>query len=86
MRASAVPITFAGRAGPDYETGRLATGLGIALALVALATGIAVTGEWRPPQEASTPAMDDAEYADLDAMVAAQDAAERDARPPPDGA
>lgn len=74
VRALTPPISFAGRAGPDYDNSQLVIGLGIAALLLALAAWWMVTGEWAPPQEAAATALDEAEYADLDAMVAAQDA------------
>ncbi len=76
VRAATVPITFAGRAGPEYDITRLTTGLGVAALLLALALWLMVSGEWGPPQEADASALEDAVYADLDAMVAAQDARE----------
>lgn len=84
VRAVTVPITFAGRAGPEYDSTRLAVGIGAAAALLLLAGWWMVTGEWEPPQEAAATALDEAEYADLDAMVAEQDAREFAGRPSPD--
>jgi hypothetical protein len=76
VRAATVPISFAGRAGPEYDPTRLATGLGVAALLLVVALWLMVTGEWRPPQEADASALEDADYADLDAMVADQEARE----------
>lgn len=84
VRAATPAVTFAGRAGPEYDRTRLASGLGIAVALVALAIWWMTTGEWDPPQEAAARDLEAAEYADLDALVAAQEEREKPTAVSPD--
>lgn len=64
----APPATLGFAAGPkaDYDAGRVAAGVTIALALVALAGWLILTTDWRPPPESDSSAIDDADYADLD--------------------
>jgi hypothetical protein len=68
--ASAVPIRFPAGASASYDTGRLATGLGLALALAAFAVVIAVTTDWTKPTEADAP---DLEGADLQTSASLDD-------------
>ena len=70
-RAPVVPISFAGPPGADYDPRQLALGLGLAAALVAIATWLILRTDWAPVGEAAAPEIDDAEYADLDAIIAA---------------
>lgn len=67
----AEPVAFAQRPGARYARERLAG----ALALLALALGSASwlvrRTDWSPVGEAAAPEIDEAEYADLDALVAA---------------
>jgi hypothetical protein len=70
-RAPVVPISFAGPPGADYDPRQLALGLGLAAALVAIATWLIFRTDWSPVGEAAAPQIDDAEYADLDAIIAA---------------
>lgn len=70
-RAPVVPISFAGRGGAAYDPLRLALGLAIAAILVAIAAGLIFRTDWSPVGEAAAPEIDDAEYADLDAIIAA---------------
>jgi hypothetical protein len=70
-RAPVVPISFAGRGGASYDAGRLALGLGIALLLIAIAAWLILRSDWSAVGEAAAPEIDDAEYADLDAIIAA---------------
>jgi len=70
-RISVARITFAPPAGAGYDSGRLAAGIGIAIGLLAVAVWLVAATDWSPPGEAATPDLDGAQYADLDAMVAA---------------
>jgi hypothetical protein len=70
-RAPVVPISFAGPPGADYDPRKLALGLGLAAGLVAIATWLIFRTDWAPVGEAAAPEIDDAEYADLDAIIAA---------------
>jgi hypothetical protein len=70
-RAPVVPISFAGRGGAAYDPTRLLLGLAIALLLIAIATWLLVRTDWSAVGEAAAPEIDDAEYADLDAIIAA---------------
>jgi len=77
-RAPVVPISFAGRAGAAYDPSRLALGLGIAAVLIAIAAWLILRTDWSPVGEAAAPEIDDAEYADLDAIIAALPPEEED--------
>lgn len=70
-RASVVPITFAAPPGTAYDATRLASGLGVAALFVALALWLVRRTDWSPVGEAAAPEIDDVEYADLDAIIAA---------------
>ena len=70
-RAPVVPISFAAPPGTDYDPTRLALGLGLAAFLVAIATWLIRRTDWSAVGEAAAPAIDDADYADLDAIIAA---------------
>ena len=70
-RAPVVPISFAAPPGAAYDATRLLVGLGIALMLLLVAAGLLRRTDWSPVGEASAPEIDDAEYADLDAIIAA---------------
>jgi hypothetical protein len=70
-RAPVVPISFAGPPGADYDPTRVALGLGVALLLVGAAIGLIRRTDWSAVGEAAAPEIDDAEYADLDAIIAA---------------
>lgn len=71
VRARPVGLTF--RAPPDvsYDRGRLAVGLALAALLLLVALAVVRRTDWSPRGEAAVPEIDGAEYADLDAMVAA---------------
>lgn len=60
-------LAFAGEAGADYDSGRLAVGLATAAALVIAAAWLVRSTDWRPPAEADGSLIDDAAFADLDA-------------------
>jgi hypothetical protein len=75
--ARPVPLSFAGAPGADYDLDRLIAGLVAAVGLVAVGIWLWRSTDWRPPPEADASAIDDAEYADLDA--------EADAFVDPDG-
>ena len=70
-RAPVVPISFAGRGGASYDPARLALGLALAAILVGIAAWLLVRTDWSAVGEAAAPEIDDAEYADLDAIIAA---------------
>jgi len=71
VRAPVLPITFALPPGSDYDPARLAAGLSLAAALLAVAVVLLRRTDWSAVGEAAAPEIDDAEYADLDAIVAA---------------
>lgn len=71
VRVDPVPIAFGALPGAEYDPTRLALGLGLAAVLVGLAAGIVRRTDWAAVGEAAAPEIDDAEYADLDAIVAA---------------
>lgn len=77
-RAPVVPISFAAPPGADYDSARLAFGLVLAVLLVAIAAGLILRTDWSPVGEAAAPEIDDAEYADLDAIIAALPPEEED--------
>jgi hypothetical protein len=70
-RAPVVPITFAAPPGATYDPTRLLLGLLIAVVLVAIAAWLIVRSDWSAVGEAAAPEIDNAEYADLDAIIAA---------------
>jgi hypothetical protein len=70
-RAPVVPISFAPPPGADYDPTRLALGIGLAVALIVIAAWLILRTDWSPIGEAAAPEIDDAEYADLDAIIAA---------------
>jgi Neocarzinostatin family len=57
-------FAFATGPGANYERDRLATGLVVALALLALASFLVRTTDWRKPSEADTPELDRATFLD----------------------
>jgi hypothetical protein len=70
-RAPVVQISFAAPPGAGYDPTRLALGLGLAVLLVAMATWLILRTDWSAVGEAAAPEIDDADYADLDAIIAA---------------
>jgi hypothetical protein len=70
VRARPVPVSFAAPPGTAYSEPRLVLGLGTAVALLALAAWLVRSTDWRPPREADSSAIDDAELADLDLEAA----------------
>jgi hypothetical protein len=71
VRAPVVPISFAAPPGAAYDPFRLALGLVLAGVLLLVAGVLLVRTDWAPVGEAAAPEIDDAEYADLDAIIAA---------------
>ncbi len=69
-RAPVVPISFAGPPGARYDSGRLAVGLGLATFLITMATWLIRRTDWSAVGGAAAPEIDDADYADLDAIIA----------------
>jgi hypothetical protein len=72
-RAPARPVTFAAPAGAGYDPGRLVVGLLVVAALLVVALWLALFTDWSPIGEEAAPEIDEADYADLDAIVAALD-------------
>lgn len=70
-RAPVAPLRFARPPGADYDPARLAGGLATAGLLAGLAVWLVRRTDWSPVGEAAAPEIDNAEYADLDALVAA---------------
>jgi hypothetical protein len=71
VRAPVVPITFAVPPGADYDPTRLLLGLALAALFVAIGAWLVLRSDWSAIGEAAAPEIDDAEYADLDAIIAA---------------
>ena len=65
------PISFADPPGAAYDPGRLALGLALAALLLAVAGGLILRSDWSAVGEAAAPEIDDVDYADLDAIIAA---------------
>ena len=74
VRATPVPVGFAAAPTAGYDPGRLAAGLAAAAALLVVAAWLVRSTDWSPPPEADASAIDDAEYADLDAEAEAFEA------------
>ena len=70
-RAPVVPISFAAPPGAAYDPTRRVLGLGLALVLFVIAATVLVRSDWSAVGEASAPEIDDVDYADLDAIIAA---------------
>jgi hypothetical protein len=70
-RPAVVPISFAAPPGASYDNGRVGTGLAAAALLIGVAGWLIRRTDWSPVGEAAAPELDAAEYADLDAIVAA---------------
>lgn len=70
-RAPVVPISFEGPIGARYNTARLILWLSVAVVLMAVAAWLLRRTDWSTVGEAAAPEIDDAEYADLDAIIAA---------------
>lgn len=66
----AEPVAFAERSGARYETERLAVSLALLVLALGSATWLVRRTDWSPVGEAAAPEIDEAEYADLDAIVA----------------
>jgi hypothetical protein len=77
-RAPVVRVSFAAPAGAAYDPTRLLIGLGVALLLAAAAGWLILRSDWAAVGEAAAPEIDDAEYADLDAIIAALPPEEED--------
>lgn len=80
-RAPVVPISFAAPPGAAYDPTRLLLGLTLAALLVLIATALIWRTDWSAVGEAAAPEIDDAEYADLDGIIAALPPADDDAVP-----
>ena len=75
IRANHVNLSFLDAPGADYVTTRLVIGLAAALGLALAAVWLVRTTDWQPPPEADSTAIDEAEFADLDAEAAEFDEA-----------
>jgi hypothetical protein len=71
VRTPLVPIGFAEPPGAVYDDWRLALGLGCAGLLTVAATWLVRRTDWAPVGEVAAPEIDQAAYADLDAIIAA---------------
>jgi hypothetical protein len=71
VQAEVVRLGFAIPPGAAYDGGRLALGLGGAALLLLAAVWLVRRTDWAAIGEEAAPEIDDAEYADLDAIVAA---------------
>ncbi len=71
QRAQVVPITFAGPPGAQYDRNRVLGGVAIAAVLLLVAFTLIRRSDWSSVGEAAAPEIDEAQYADLDAIVAA---------------
>lgn len=69
--SNVVELTFAAPPGADYEPARLTVALVVAAGLLLLCVWLLRATDWAATGEAAAPEIDDAEYADLDALVAA---------------
>ena len=70
VRAEPVPLSFAAAPSAGYSVLRLVLGLGTAVALLTVAAWLVRSTDWRPPREADSSLIDDAELADLDLEAA----------------
>ena len=70
-RAPVVPISFAAPPGAAYDPTRLVVGLALAALLLLVGCGLIWRTDWSAVGETAAPEIDDAEYADLDAIIAA---------------
>ena len=70
-RAPVVAISFASPGGAVYNSNRVAHRSRVAIVLLGLAIWFLRRTDWSPVGEAAAPEIDDAEYADLDAIIAA---------------
>jgi hypothetical protein len=71
VRAPMRTLSFARPPGVDYDSRRVLAGLAVAVLLAALATFLIRRTDWSAVGEEAAPEIDDAEYADLDAIIAA---------------
>jgi Neocarzinostatin family len=71
VRTPPVELAFAEPPGAGYDAGRLAVGLSAAALLLLVGGWLLRSTDWAPVGEAAAPEIDDAEYADLDAIIAA---------------
>ncbi len=75
VRADVVTLRVTAANVVHYTGRRLAAGLTVAVALLAVALGLWRGHDWSPPRAADGSAIDDAAFADLDAEVAAAEVA-----------
>jgi hypothetical protein len=69
--SNVVELTFAAPPGVDYEPARLTVALLVAGGLLLLCLWLIRATDWSPIGEAAAPEIDETDYADLDALVAA---------------
>lgn len=79
--ARPVPLALDDAPGADYDRARVMIGLGAALVLVLAAGWAGLRGDWSPPRESDGSAIDEVDFADLDAEAARHEAAEATAPP-----
>ena len=70
VRAPVVPISFAAPPGARYDGQRVAVGVVAAVVFLALTIWLIRRTDWTPPREGDGHEIDDARYADLDAIIA----------------
>jgi hypothetical protein len=71
IRSRVTPLRFLDGPGVDHDPLRLGLGLGVAAALLAMCAWFLARTDWSAAGEAAAPEIDDADYADLDAIIAA---------------
>jgi hypothetical protein len=71
VRAPVAPISFAAPEDADYSPARLAAGLAVAAAFLLIAFVLFRRTDWSATGGAAAPEIDEAVYADLDAIIAA---------------
>lgn len=81
VRVDPVQVTFRALPGADYDPTRLGVGLGVAALLAAIASWLVRRTDWSPVGEGAAPEIDNAHYADLDAIIAVMPDEDASTRP-----